>query len=78
MILSSFWFLCSRLEHFLNREVCIINGLPLPTNIQLITITGEFTCRVDFRQSPTKYHRVRLTVIGRLTISLFSLDNFLN
>merc|ERR1719411_2217883 len=24
---------------------------------------GEFTCRVDFRQSPTKYHRVRLTVI---------------
>jgi len=24
---------------------------------------GEFTCRVDFRQSPTKYHRVRLAVI---------------
>ena len=28
MILSSFGFLCSRLEHFLNRELCIINGLP--------------------------------------------------
>ena len=26
---------------------------------------------MDFRQSPTKYHRVRLTVIGGLTIILF-------
>jgi len=24
---------------------------------------GEYTCRVDFRQSPTQYHRVRLSVI---------------
>ena len=41
---------------------------PRPLLVQyLITsslISGEFTCRVDFRQSPTKYHRVRLTVIG--------------
>ena len=46
-------------------------GFLYPTNIQLITITGEFTCRVDFRQSPTKFHRVRLTVIGGLAIILF-------
>lgn len=31
-------------------------------------VTGEFTCRVDFRQSPTKYHRVRLSVIGKLQL----------
>ena len=27
---------------------------------------GHFTCRVDFRQSPTKYHRIKLSVVGKL------------
>ena len=26
---------------------------------------GTYTCRVDFRQSPTVYHHVKLDVIGK-------------
>ena len=29
---------------------------------------GTYTCRVDFRQSPTVYHHVTLDVIGKLLI----------
>ena len=27
---------------------------------------GTYTCRVDFRQSPTVYHHVKLDIIGEL------------
>ena len=27
---------------------------------------GTYTCRVDFRQSPTVYHHVKLDVIGKI------------
>ena len=29
---------------------------------------GTYTCRVDFRQSPTVYHHVKLDIIGELRI----------
>ena len=32
---------------------------------------------MDFRQSPTKYHRVRLTVIGRSQTIITSFENIL-
>ena len=28
---------------------------------------GTYTCRVDFRQSPTIYHHVKLDVIGKIS-----------
>lgn len=40
-------------------------------NLLWFHISGEFTCRVDFRQSPTKYHRVRLTVIGEWSMGIY-------
>ena len=47
----------------------------------IYNFSGEFTCRVDFRQSPTKYHRVRLSVIGERsrpdTNTNFELEIFL-
>ncbi|XP_023345438.1 hemicentin-1 isoform X2 [Eurytemora carolleeae] len=41
-------------------------GTPAVLSVKNISKTfdeGDYTCRVDFRQSPTKYHRVRLRVI---------------
>ncbi len=29
---------------------------------------GTYTCRVDFRQSPTVYHHVKLDIIGKNAI----------
>ena len=34
---------------------------------------GTYTCRVDFRQSPTVYHHVKLDVIGKQKKSPFTL-----
>ena len=34
---------------------------------------GTYTCRVDFRQSPTVYHHVKLDVIGKQKESPFTL-----
>ena len=33
---------------------------------------GTYTCRVDFRQSPTIYHHVTLDVIGKIFKHVFS------
>ena len=31
---------------------------------------GTYTCRVDFRQSPTVYHHVKLDIIGKYESTL--------
>ena len=34
---------------------------------------GTYTCRVDFRQSPTVYHHVKLDIIGKFIYSFILL-----
>ena len=37
---------------------------------------GTYTCRVDFRQSPTVYHHVKLDIIGKLIPESFETGQF--
>ena len=51
-------------ERCKRRDLTTQTTIPVRTDND-ISYIGEYTCRVDFRQSPTKYHRIRLTVIGK-------------
>jgi hypothetical protein len=67
-------------SHWKDKEILDERGYFLtvtdPATLSLNNVDerdeGEYRCRVDFRQSPTRNSRVRLTVISKYPISLLA------
>lgn len=70
--------LWSNQKNFGNRAKMRTNTKPayLEINPVLPEDEGFYTCRVDFRNKPTKNHKINFTVIGKIILSKFYLFIF--